>query len=197
MASEGGDRRGAHPGRLALTSPHVGLKRPQGRGRPRGGPAGAPWFPGALWRELGRPGLWVACTLPPFLGSPHLPGTRPPPRTPTPAGGPEGAPQAGNHQALQSLEVSMEGEGRWWGAGRRAPRPLLSASAPAAPGVGLAFPEMSLCLVSLTTLWLPSLRPPRTLRSPSSAFLSPDRPPQEGSGPLPRVGVAVMKNQSS
>ena len=32
---------------------------------------------------------------------------------------------------------------------------------------------------------------------PSSAFLSRDRPPQEGSGPLRRVGVAVMKNQSS
>lgn len=66
----------------------------------------------------------------------------------------------------------MVGEGRWWGEGLLdpSPRPLFSSSSLAVRSVGLAFPDMSQCLVSLTVLWLPSLRPLHTLRSLARLF---------------------------
>lgn len=153
----------AHPGRLAFTSPHIGLKRLQGRGRPRGGPGGAHWFPGALRQESGRSGRGLPAHCRPSSCPPSA----------------RGAPQrwSGRSSLLREpLGTAVPrseygGGGALVGSGAQGPsRPLLSSSSLAAGGAGLPFPEMSLCLVSLPSLWLLSLRPPRTLRSPPRLF---------------------------
>lgn len=77
-----------------------------------------------------------------------------------------------------------------------------------APGLRLSspsFPRAAPALPALTSACAPRPSPASgslpsgrcALGAPLPAFLGLDRPPQEGSGPLPRVGVAVMKNQSS
>lgn len=155
-----------------------------GKGAPEGWPRWSSLVPWCAQARVGMfwPGLPSHCC-PAFC--PPLPGA-------PPTGGWTELPAQGPPRPAVPSEVSMQGEGRRWGAGHMGPRPLLSSSSFAASGAGLAFPKVSphqpLAPVSLAAVHS---------ALPSSAFLSPDRPPQEGSGPLPRVGVAVMKNQSS
>lgn len=158
-----------------------------------GGPVGAQRFPGALGREQGcsGPGCGRAAC-PPSV--PRLPGDSPQVvQTELPAR---------NCAGLQSGHVSKErGAVRavspWRGrTGRRAPQAssLGLVLPPSAPGAPLPSSPGAWCSCQPRAPFSPAA-PHSAL--PSSAFLSRDRPPQEGSGPLRRVGVAVMKNQSS
>lgn len=160
----GGEGGSVHRDAPWVPGSHLGLRGPEGRGRPRGGPDGAQWFPDALSQELGRSGR----------GRPahSLPSSCPPSAGGTPPGWSRRSSRAGNRQGLQSRDVSKEGGALGqeaprrggWGAGT--PRALLSRSSLPALAAGLDFPEISRRLVPLTSLWLPSLRPPSTLRSP-------------------------------
>lgn len=136
---------GARSGRWAPTSPHLGLKRAEGRGRPRGGPAGAQRLPGALKLALGRssrglPTRRRPSSCPPSArGAPHWWSGRSPHHHHH-----HTHPRAGNRRALQSRDVSTEralgrSAPRRGAEGRRAPRapPLrvLPSRRPRPPGL--------------------------------------------------------------
>lgn len=97
----GGEGGSEHRDAPWVPGSHLGLRGPEGRGRPRGGPDGAQWFPDALSQELGRSGR----------GRPvhSLPSSCPPSAGGTPPGWSRRSSRAGNRRGLQSRDVGKEG----------------------------------------------------------------------------------------
>ncbi|XP_024619278.1 homeobox protein unc-4 homolog [Neophocaena asiaeorientalis asiaeorientalis] len=143
------------------------LRGPEGRGRPRGGPDGAQWFPDALSQELGRSGR----------GRPahSLPSSCPPCAGGTPPGWSRRSSRAGNRQGLQSRDRFPSSTGK--------ARPAVDPAPAARPGVGSAGAWGS----SPPALAVARGRAPtgRAWRAGREAFVRRPKPP----GSKPRAGL--------